>query len=1490
MGFLLSCLEGSKELLKHYNPQITQIIEHLQSSIGKGLGVSGFADVIGKVKSGLQGYESGMEERIAEVKKPLQTMQESFRYLETYLTDVSKKNLATQLDHVASQASTYMSKSFESLAGMNKLDTISKGKLECHVKSVLQATKNFKEVNDSKQLKKQAAEVDRQLQHQRQRITVAINVGTNLVKQTLKKQFDSVRSSVHDVNDNNSQQFKLLYDAVKAAQGKVNELLQSFNDVYANEITKHIDKLRANMTNITKNSVAKSNLKSEFMRVMETVTEIEVAYQTKLLDIKRDVEAAVSQAVNRLKTVDNAVKSGLSKVRQDIYGNLEGFVQGLVEKVKAAAAQSIPVSDTYPGVKALGSNLTEYLPLFGQQITDVAIGKNEFAQKLEHFMNYLHKMSTRPTMNLDTTTLIGALSIAIDGQIEKVIKDEEEIHFQLQKIMEAYQDETQDPALPNKLRSMIDEIKTPVKDITSSTGAVNTSAIEDYDTSKPLYDAASHVVYSVITSLEDIPACVDAVLEISQNKMASLEEAIAAIKSRIDIVEQALISAESTLRAYIDAAYRAIETSRQKSKQTVEHFQTTLLSTVSSAFSSLTHQVQSLFAKQKQAELAALESVVTQQLKEIDKIIKDDSINGLKGFLSDLQYSITQQFPNGSLNDSTKLPVVAIKLVQFFDPLFEYVIRQLTPKTQMLPSTSDAQSTDPTVTRVRSISTKLNKLLTHLMNNNNRTYNFDYTFETNLDALKQSVRALGASKFGDGAHPDLLNLIKCGMTDFNTQLDYAYVSRYSERTSVDNNSSVYAKIGMTIIPILLTDFKEILANTDDIGDWLNLSLNLRDDNALGSFLQTAGYDVPTSTDVSNGHLKNKQDFCGGEIRDILTKRVTHKLFNTTKHTTYTDGMTLEHEEEDGVLQKLHAFLGQYFKACHITHTKSPRSPCNVFHMLCWLSGLQFNSVFNPLFESIKELFMVPVDSNPNEKTLKPMNAYPKSFLPDDVGSAIHHICSYSYATLTTIIGTGNAFTNYASDMCNNSMRLYYPSRGEECLYMLLDILSRLFPALEFLKKQCGTTSKDYGWADCHYGKDVIQSNWQCNNHPIEKPTSQPTCQANCKPKCRPTSPLMSYLNDCLPGHIPHQLRSIGCKYECNTCSKSRPGMPCITPLGFRGFSGSMKTGQELSDVIKEFLSHEHISSLFCLVQKPPSTLPEHFGFALSLIRHWHYDLEFGGNAVNKPPMQISVENSIEETSMQLYNNSGDLTKTYIDAYGSTSASHVLCKLPHLSNMTNAEPCHKFRKECAPYLASLCENNYKTLATKHSGLYLSWAIYLPWTFHKYLKSLLDEFRQIYCREWGCGRCQNENGCRSGHHGSFENPCHCKSLVSCKGVSPTLYKCGFMFGNLVTLNHGLYPKSCYNFQKTLSSVIHSKYFTDLFDKCDDFLFAIRAPFIWTTLSLWLLSLLYLLHIMVIRLDLLHIKSHLHSPSSHRIAAQSLLAAARVNKLNRVFYLQP
>ncbi|CDR71549.1 hypothetical protein, conserved, partial [Babesia bigemina] len=275
----------------------------------------------------------------------------------------------------------------------------------------------------------------------------------------------------------------------------------------------------------------------------------------------------------------------------------------------------------------------------------------------------------------------------------------------------------------------------------------------------------------------------------------------------------------------------------------------------------------------------------------------------------------------------------------------------------------------------------------------------------------------------------------------------------------------------------------------------------------------------------------------------------------------------------------------------------------------------------------------------------------------------------------------------------------------------------------------------------------------------------------------------------------------------------------------------------------------------------------------------------------------AFEASIVGSSIGLYKQPSSFTKVLSNAYGSRESTHARESHPistraDLLSLAKKESCIYSISDnvhCAPYLSSVCSDFYHYLAIKHADLYLSWAVYLPWTLYKYLKSLLDAFCNISCKDWECSRCTHGDKCKPGKHGVGYS-CTCKALVHCRGVMSTFYSYGFAFGNPQTLLATDGRRYCHSFYNQLNNVLNSVCFKDLLQKCDEFIFTIRQPFIWLNVALWSLSLFYLICVMVGRLDVLHIRSHLRTPSSHRITAQSLLAAAQVGRLAKISYLQP
>ncbi|CDR71400.1 hypothetical protein, conserved [Babesia bigemina] len=1009
--------------------------------------------------------------------------------------------------------------------------------------------------------------------------------------------------------------------------------------------------------------------------------------------------------------------------------------------------------------------------------------------------------------------------------------------------------------------------------------------------------------------------------------MQSLQSSIKNLGDQVNKVMEKVENVQSELASCITKAEHLLSEAPKDIEKCFKGLNIAVTKKIDAVFEEIQQKSKDLYTARKTQEVTALQKIVDDQFTDIKQIIDADKDLGLKGYLSKLH----EQFmpPLSSFTQPASRAHLPEKKLSDFAPVVKNSFHDFLQNLQ--------SQGDLTILHVTfgDILKALETFLTPLTH-------FNHSFTTQLERLTEEVERFRHLLLANTAQRVSLSLVP-GLRDFVKELEKAYVSVYDghpDRIDFDNLVKKTGQIvdlsgparwitvstpdGTKLAKILLTIFNFIYEDLDKLnnkcdGPWRESHICEMDgdnDNRLGQFMKRCGYKVAGNKDSKEGELNfPSRNFTGKNI---------HTNLNATK---FGDGHVIaqhlskcesNEEDEEGEKVKKHNFdffdllncllshVNEYNEVCYLSTLQARRQPCSVYEMLVWLSGLPHH----PVYTDMKDLTTLGIIDGLNKNREEELSvsfvdnssleAYPDKITYNSVQGAVTEVCSKAYDTVVCIAGTGDAQTVYGCDYSNNSFNFYYPQDGEGCLDMLLDVLRRLFPPLKFLRNQCKYRSNHLGWRDCQYGMDVPTGKSQCTEHSRDQVTDQPkcrpTCQASSKVSCQPNSPLMSYLNDCLPGHLPHHLTKIGCRYECATCpSTSKKGMPCMTPLGFRGFSGSIKTGKDICAILDSFFSIRKVETLFTLLPKPPSSLPEHFGFALSLVGGWY---EYSNEAKNA--VQKAFEDSIKTVSIQLVDKPNELTDAITNAYGSGYAKHNNCLHNHVKNLTTGDICKydTANVDCAPYMSSLCADSYYYVAKAHSDTYLSWAVYLPWNFWTLLSNLYQDFCNIMCQDWGCRNCLNSRQCKRGQHGLTEKVdkkpeiphCKCDSMVKCKGVAPTFYRYGFSFGNVIALNAGTKKRLCSDFCTLLDNILKSKYFADLFDKCDEFLFKIRAPFIWLNVALWLLSLLYLLHIMVIRLDLLHIKSHLHSPSSHRIAAQSLLAAARVNKLNRVFYLQP
>ncbi|GBE63383.1 hypothetical protein, conserved [Babesia ovata] len=1020
-----------------------------------------------------------------------------------------------------------------------------------------------------------------------------------------------------------------------------------------------------------------------------------------------------------------------------------------------------------------------------------------------------------------------------------------------------------------------------------------------------------------------------------------MEDLKGQLNSRIKDVELKVDNSNSIIDSAIQAVKQSLQDAHGNSNDAVETLKNSLLARAGDAFRRVRDEIQKLFADGHKADLTALQKLVTKQTTEIKNIIHEDEMTGIKGLLKSangMLFGINGEGilkfrqPKTTLLDALKTAVpteavtdknYATKFSESSDALKSYLDQLLQYTELQVKFEGDHRSPTKESQLVSSIKTRLDTLLDYLIKITNekdkeRKYAFDHKSTRYLTELNDSISALSPSSFHGFHNPLLLDALKAGMDKFTKELGHAYVNAYSGQKRTDDwvkeetkmvddqpqKITVLSTEGRNCAKVCLTILERVYEELETLkekcnttyGPWKHNKICETDGNKtnkLGRFFKNRGFTIPSGDgSKQDGQLRCSDKMKGGHICQKLDEEISNaKSDEHLKACTSTDATKIN---VMGQLQCLVNHLHQYFRVGHISSFAARKSPCSVYEMLTWCCGLKFNASYQKMQQHYKTVLEKKKEKEEKEKNKqktaeqlkeeqeeKEKDAYLDSIMSTLAVRGLPYLSGNSRNILTTILGTGDEHTVYASDFSNNYLNLSYPSSGEACLDTLLDILRRMFPVCRFLYSQCNSLSSDFGWAGCQYGKQVKHANWQCDKHIADKESD-----------CVPRSPLMSYFTDSLPGHLPHQLSSIGCRATCSTCPKSKPGQPCLTPLGFRGFSGSTRLGKDLCNVLTKMLDDADLRSLFCLKPKTPASLPEHFGFVLSLVRDWN-----DGKNPHKNSIEHAFENSIKSQSIDLYKNTAELTNALRDAYRSRHYNYADNShrplYDDLSSLSMTSSCSDPIKNtlCAPYLSSLsCDSNYY-LALKHSNTYLSWAIYLPWTFWDLLNNLYNAFCSITCADWGCRGCLRGDKCKSGKHGVVEDDkkadatCQCDSIVKCRGVAPTLYQYGFSFGEASTLNSGDTAKKCKDFCSQLKKVLESEYFQKLFEECDEFLKQIRWPFMCTLLALWSLSLLHLLHIAVVRLDVLRIRSHLKSPSSHRIAAQSLLAAARVKALANV-----
>ncbi|GBE63128.1 hypothetical protein, conserved [Babesia ovata] len=948
---------------------------------------------------------------------------------------------------------------------------------------------------------------------------------------------------------------------------------------------------------------------------------------------------------------------------------------------------------------------------------------------------------------------------------------------------------------------------------------------------------------------------------------------------------------------------------------------------VETAEQAITQDLRAKYVTFMKDQLTVFAEKCQTELNELPDEITADADKGAKGFMKKIAHFIPQikGFFETTSEEQKTLKIFAEWLLLRFNDFFEALYPQ-----------EDFQ-------KVRRIFDPCRNALHNLLSKLITSQHFDPTFTTNLHTLKTKLNELTPKQFGEESTA-LLQSLKDGMTALTDVLSKCYINAYEGAEPIDKwteplpadlaskstatppkekltpDGERCAKACLTIVPIIWKTLGELakhLGKDDSAWRKYKMYASTKSTPSLHkSFFRENGYDVTLSDNADSGELNHKDTFKGNNIYDHLTTG-NHVLFkpksspSSASSPADPDGPTIEVVDERALIPELNSYHQLFLQVCHHTHLDSPKLPCSIYEMLAWCTGFQFSPVFEKFEQHINSEFMVTDKADPTKKTIQPIEAYPADVTATKTIDALTQMCSDAYPVLTSILGNGHANGIYAVEFSNNSLKLYYPSSMVQLLCMLYEITKRLHQQLHFLYQQCKYGSDQSGWKDCWYGNQIGGSSVQCNsiqcaNQACTLSANQGATQSatqiaeqtcNQHPTCGVKSPLQSFLEDGLVGYLPHNVSFRGTNITCSNCPKSSPGQPCKTPMGFPEIAvtaSHRKTGKHIYDVLRDFCSRSSkplsklCQYLQCLLHRTPQSLDDMWAFYYNFLKEWHGTGR--RDEVSLRHKRDAFNNAVNEANFKREYDGLKVNSVFHSTHSSKSTSHGNGDL--VSLVCGAAS----NRRCGPYLQSLNNDIAGIYSKKYAGRYLSWIVYLTETFYQLLHSLYEDCNKTCggdkarCRIAKCPQpCTVTEKSPTANHESG-----CSSIIKCNSTSSVFCRYGFIFSDRRTLSgmeHTEQRRTCNDFCSVLKKVLDGEsVLVKLFNAIDEFMKEIRWPFMCLLLALWSLSVLYLLHIAVVRLDVLRIRSHLRSPSSHRIAAQSLLAAARVRALASVKYFSP
>ncbi|GIX60869.1 variant erythrocyte surface antigen-1 family protein [Babesia caballi] len=571
-----------------------------------------------------------------------------------------------------------------------------------------------------------------------------------------------------------------------------------------------------------------------------------------------------------------------------------------------------------------------------------------------------------------------------------------------------------------------------------------------------------------------------------------------------------------------------------------------------------------------------------------------------------------------------------------------------------------------------------------------------------------------------------------------------------------------------------------------------------------------------------------------------------------------------------------------------------------------------------------------------------------SLTPSYVKGYLVATCLYIPSLLSSIQGaekSGATDEPFLHKLYSNGLNLMYPS-GASLFNALCDCVYALQFEFSFLYHMCAN-AYDYGyaWLYCRFGHGVhplqgsstpalshLCTGYTCNGAPGCDHTGKggrPNCMhnrnADCGKSSSQPSPLQAFLTDKLTGfclELPGNSKHM---------EKHPTGYMCHVPMGFDGhLRADSKRGGNLNYILQPFCGgstsplRQLGEKLLCISRRTPKTLADLFGFYWNLNRVWEKDIATSGS------LKQLIEGTVEYTIARRCNSSLSLTspigglvrhcheietsngppKINITKHNSTSSptpSHNCKKTPadlwslceSVSTAHNNQDRHKDCRaaKCGGYLYPLTVSTGAAFGKSElfASTYLSWLVYMGEHFSDWLQEFLDEFNSLKC-----SNCKHDPNCTAHEPGKHSYECKCPSIPRCSDVLPLFYAYGFTFGSANTLmGGGRGPnrgddqtlRSCDKFFQQLTAVLSpTAPLQYLLNEVDYFMYAVRKMFLMIAGPVWTLAAITLLYNYILKLDLLHIKSHLHFPSTHKILPSALLTAGKTTALKKLIYYMP